>query len=70
MRMFRNTCGAILGLGLILGLAGALSGCDAARGTTEYKPIQSNILKKLGDAHPGQSEAVRAKLPARVKKKR
>ena len=70
MRLFRNTSGAILGLGLILGLAGALSGCDSAGGKTEYKPVQSNILKKLGDANPGQSEAVQAKLSARVKKKK
>ena len=69
MRLFRNTCGAILSLGLILGLTGALSGCDSAGGKTEYKPIQSNIIKKLGSANPGQSEAARAKLPARVKRK-
>ena len=70
MRLFRNTSGAILGLGLILGLAGALSGCGSAGGNTEYKPIQSNILKKLGAANPGQSEPVQAKLSARVKKKK
>ena len=69
MRLFGKTCGAILGLGLMIGLACALSGCDAGGAKAEYKPIQSNILKKLGSANPGPSEAVRAKLPARVKKK-
>jgi hypothetical protein len=69
MRILGKTCDAILGLGLVVGLACALSGCDSTGGKTEYKPIESNILKKLGSANPGQSEAVQAKLPAQLKKK-
>ena len=50
----------------------SLSGCDAAGGQkTEFKPIQTNILKKLGSASQGQSDAAKAEhLPARAKKKR
>ena len=70
MRLFRKTCGATLVLGLILGLACAMSGCDAGAVKAEYKPIETNILKKLGGANPGQSVAAQAKLPARVKNKR
>ena len=69
MQLFGKTCRAILGLGLLIGLACALPGCDKGGAKAEYKPIQSNIIKKLGSANPGQSEAARAKLPARVKKK-
>jgi hypothetical protein len=47
-----------------------MSGCDAGAVKAEYKPIETNILKKLGGANPGQSVAAQAKLPARVKNKR
>ena len=58
---FGKTCGAILALGLVFGLACVLSGCDGADESTEYKPIESNILKKLGSASQAQSEAAKAK---------
>jgi hypothetical protein len=71
MRLFRTTCCAILGLGLFIGLACAVPGCDSGSGTkAEYKPIESNILKKLGSANPGKSEEVQAKVPARLKDKK
>jgi hypothetical protein len=69
MRLLGKTCGAILGHGLLIGLACALSGCDSGAAKTEYKPIESNILKKLGSAKPAQSEAAQAKIPARLKEK-
>jgi hypothetical protein len=69
MKMFAKTCAATIGLGLVLGLACAISGCDAGGSKAEYKPIDSPILKKLGSANQGQSDAAQAKLPARVKKK-
>ena len=69
MRIFGKRSAVLLGTGLVFGLTCALPGCDSGGSKTEYKPIESNILKKLGSANPGQSEAVRAKLPARVKKK-
>ena len=62
---------SFLGPGLVVADdACALSGCDSTGGkSAEYKPIESNILKKLGGASPGQSEAAQAKVPARLKKK-
>jgi hypothetical protein len=69
MRIFGKTCAATFGLGLFIGLACALSGCDTGGAKAEYKPIESNILKKLGSSNPAQSEAAQAKVPARLKKK-
>jgi hypothetical protein len=70
MRFFGRTQGAILGVGLLVGLACGLSGCGSSGAKTEYKPIESDILKKLGSAKPAQSEAAQAKVPARLKEKR
>jgi hypothetical protein len=69
MRLSGKTCGATIGVGLVFGLACAISGCDAGGEKSEYKPIDSPILKKLASANPGQSSAAQAKLPARVKGK-
>ncbi len=71
MRFSRKNCGRIVVLGLAFGLAGALSGCTDAGGKSEQKPIESNILKKLARANPGQQqgEEAKAKALARFKKK-
>jgi len=48
---------------LAFGLTGAFSGCgDAGGEKTEYKPIQSNILRKLSTANrsPGDEAKARA----------
>ena len=51
-------------MGLFVGLTCALSGCDSGAGeTTEYKPIESNILKKLGSAGQAQSDAAQDEAP-------
>ncbi len=70
MRFYRETWGEDLVKGLVLGLACVMSGCDGGGGDqkTVYKPIQSNILNKLGSAGQAESEAAKAKLPARVQK--
>jgi hypothetical protein len=69
MRLFVKSCGAVLSLALFFGLVCAVSGCSDASGTkAEYKPIESNILKKLGNANPGPTDAVKAKLPPGAKK--
>ena len=71
MRSFGKSCGATLSLALFVGLVCATSGCSDAGGQkAEYKPIESNILKKLGSATPGPSDAVKAKLPPQVKNKK
>jgi hypothetical protein len=64
--------GGVLSLTLIVGLMVVLSGCDASGGQkAEYKPIETDILKKLGAASQAQSDAARAEHPsARTKKKR
>ena len=63
-------CGAALAVGLVFGLAGAISGCDSGGTKAEYKPIETNILKKLGSANPGPTDAVKAKLSPQVKNKK
>ena len=71
MRVFCKRVTVILGTGLLFGLICALPGCDSSGAKTEYKPIESNILKKLGGAGQAQSEAAKAEHPsARAKKKK
>jgi hypothetical protein len=62
----------MVSLGLVTGLTVGLTGCDASGGQkAESKPIQTDILKKLGAASQAQSEAAKAEHPsARTKKKR
>jgi len=69
MRVVRKTFGVTLSVGLLFGLALACSGCDSGGQKAEYKPIESNILKKLGNANQAQSESARGKLPPSAKKK-
>jgi len=58
-------------MGLIVGLACAMSGCDATGSQkAEYKPIETGILKKLGGASQAQSEAAKAEHPSARTKKR
>jgi hypothetical protein len=71
MQVFGKRSAVLLGTGLIFGLTCALPGCDSSGAKTEYKPIESNILKKLGSAGQSQSEAAKAEHPsARAKMKR
>ena len=49
MRFVSKICGAADSLVWLSVSTGVPSGCDAAGGQkTEYKPIETNILKKLG----------------------
>jgi hypothetical protein len=72
MRLVSKICGATVSLGLAIALLGFLSGCDANAGQrSEHKPIESNILKKLGDSGPAQSAAAReSNLQGKSKKRR
>jgi hypothetical protein len=62
----------MVSLGLVTGLTVGLTGCDVSGSQkAETKPIQTDILKKLGAASQAQSEAAKAEHPsARAKKKR
>ena len=70
MRVFGKRTAVLLGTGLVFGLTCALPGCDSGGSKTEYKPIESNILKKLGAASQSQSEAAKAEHPSARAKKR
>jgi len=71
MSFVSKVCRSVISLGLVFGLAYVTSGCDSSGGQkTEYKPIETNILKKLGSTGPAQSQAEREEhLPARAKKR-
>ena len=71
MRLVSKICGGAVSLGLATAILGFISGCDASGGQkTEYKPIESNILKKLGTSGPAQSQAAReANLQVKAKRR-
>ena len=70
MRFFRKTCGVILAMGLVFGLLCFMSGCEGGGGDqkSEYKPVQSNILKKLGSAGQRRAKQPRRNYPPRCRK--
>jgi hypothetical protein len=71
MRLMSKICSGMVSLGLAIGLTGVLSGCDPSESQkNEYRPIQTDILKKLGSASQGQSDAVKSEHPSKAKKKR
>jgi hypothetical protein len=71
MRYVGKTWRLVVLLGLVGSFASGLSGCDSGAGQpAQYKPIESNILKKLGSAGQAQGEAAQGKLPARVQAKK
>jgi hypothetical protein len=74
MQLHAKTCGAVLTLGLVSGLASAMSGCDSGAGGGEpadKKYIESNILKKLGGSGQAVSDEAKQKaVAARAKKKK
>ena len=69
MQFFGKRAAVILGTGLAFGLMYALPGCDSSGAKTDYKPVESNILKKLGSSSQAQGDAARAKMPPRVKER-
>jgi len=70
MRVFGKRLAVLLGTGFVFGLTCTLPGCDSGGAKTEYKPIESNILKKLGGASQAQSEAAKAEHQSARGKKR
>jgi hypothetical protein len=67
--MFWKICTATLSLAVATVLACAMSGCDTGSAKTEYKPIEGNILKKLGQANGVQTPDVSVKKHARSQKR-
>jgi hypothetical protein len=61
MKFVARIGGAALSVGLLLVWAALLSGCDVSNETTTTKPIESNILKKLGQSSPSQGQLESAK---------
>ena len=70
MRFFRETCGALLAMGLVCALSCVFSGCDAGGSqSNSVKPVDADILRKLGNATQSQQatakEDAQAKIQAR-----
>ena len=70
MRFVAKICTSAFFVGLVLAVTTVFSGCDSPTSSTDYKPIESNILKKLGQANQAQSDAANAQKPARAQKKK
>jgi hypothetical protein len=60
MRSASRLSGAVIGFVFFVGTAFVVSGCDGPSQSTETKPIQTDILKKLGKASQAQSDAARS----------
>ena len=65
MNLVVKTCVAACSLGLVIATLGLLAGCEGPGEATTTKPIESNILKKLGQANQSQSDAGLAKKVVR-----
>jgi hypothetical protein len=61
MKFVARIGGAALSVGLLVVWAVLLPGCDSSNETTTTKPIESNILKKLGQSNPSQGPSENAK---------
>jgi len=59
MRSALRLSGAFIGLVLFVGTAVVVGGCDGPSRSNEPKPIQTDILKKLGNASRAQSDAAK-----------
>ena len=72
MKFVARIGGAALSVGLLVAWAVLLPGSDSSNETTTTKPIESNILKKLGQSSPseGQLENAKDREKARREKKR
>ena len=67
MKLLVKTCVTAFSIGLVVATLGLLAGCEGPGEGTTTKPIESNILKKLGQANQSQSAVDQAK--SRVKAK-
>jgi hypothetical protein len=65
MKLVVKTCVTAFSIGLVVATLGLLAGCEGPGEATSTKPIESNILKKLGQANQSQSDAGLAKKVVR-----
>jgi hypothetical protein len=61
MKFVARIGGAALSVGLLVVWAVLLPGCDTSNETSTTKPIESNILTKLGQSSPSQGQLEDAK---------
>jgi hypothetical protein len=67
MKLVVKTCVAAFSIGLVVATLGFLAGCEGPGEATTTKPIESNILKKLGQANQSQSAVDQAKTRVKAK---
>jgi hypothetical protein len=70
MKFVARIGGAALSVGLLVAWAVLLPGCDSSNETTTTKPIESNILKKLGQTSPSQGQLENAKDREKAKREK
>jgi hypothetical protein len=70
MKFVARFGGAALSIGLLVAWAVLLPGCDSSNETTTTKPIESNILKKLGQSTPSQGKLEDAKDREKAKREK
>jgi hypothetical protein len=71
MKFVARIGGAALSVGLLVASAAAFTGCESSNEGTTTKPIESNILTKLGQSNPSQGplEDAKDRMKARKEKK-
>ena len=57
MKHVVKICAAASSIGLVVASTALLAGCDGPDATTTTKPIEWNLLKKLGQANQAQTQA-------------
>jgi hypothetical protein len=67
MKHVVRICVAACSIGLLAASTVSLTGCDGPEAATTTKPIESNILKKLGQANQAQSQESLEKGQAKAK---
>jgi len=69
MMHFRRSRGRFFAGVFAAVVAAALPGCDSSSEKAEYKPLEGNILKRLGQASQEQNHAAEANKAVKSKRK-
>ena len=67
MKLVMKTCVAAFSIAVVIATLGLLAGCEGPGEATTTKPIESNILKKLGQANQSQGAVDQAKTRVKAK---